>query len=212
MASRSAGSIERMPSWKTFLRRHQRPVGRQDAVEARLAAEEGDRHAVHVAGRRGRRRVEIGMRVEPQHEQRPPGLGGMARDARDAAHRQAVVAAEEDREGAALHRAVGRLRRWPASSRRSRPHCAPRPSSRIDGSATGSTSPRSTTSIAERSEGRLDVGDPQRFRTHDAAAAAGAGVDRCADQVDILDLLVPCSSPIAFDRRHYRADGVFADR
>ena len=107
-ASRSAGSIERMPSWKTFLAEHQRAAGRQNAVEAALAAEEGDRHAVHVARRRGRRRVVIGMRVEPQHEQRPADLRGMARHARDAAHGEAVVAAEEDRERAALHRAIGR--------------------------------------------------------------------------------------------------------
>ena len=92
-----------------IFRRHQRTVGRQDAVEAGLAAEEGDRHAVHVAGWRGRRRVVIGMRVEPQHEQRALGFRRMARHARDAAHRQAVVAAEEDREGAALHRAIGRV-------------------------------------------------------------------------------------------------------
>ena len=52
-------------------------------------------------------RVEVGMRVEPQHEQRPADFCGMARHAGDAAHRQAVVAAEEDREGAALHRAIG---------------------------------------------------------------------------------------------------------
>ena len=171
--------------------RHQRPIGRQDAVEAGLAAEEGDRHAVHVARRRGRRRVEIGMRVEPQHEQRAVDLRGMARDARNAAHRQAVVAAQEHRESAALHRPVGRvldgacpagdLGRIERSARQADRSIGDRRDVTVIGDL-----------IAERGKRCLELGDPQRCRAHDAAAAAGADVDRRADQVDIVDLSQPC--------------------
>ena len=41
------------------------------AVETRLAAGVGERHAVQIAAGGGVERVEIRMRVEPQHEQRP---------------------------------------------------------------------------------------------------------------------------------------------
>ena len=43
----------------------------EQVVEAGLAAQERRRHAVHVAGHGRRRRVVVGMGVEPQHEHRP---------------------------------------------------------------------------------------------------------------------------------------------
>ena len=108
----------------------------------------------------------------------------MARDARDAAHRQAVVAAEEHRKGAALHRAVGGV------------VDGARPAGDLGGIARGTLEPDRRIGdrhdvatvgdlVAERGERRLELRDPQRFRTHDAAATAGAHVDRRADQVDI---------------------------
>ena len=54
--------------------------------------------------------------------------------------------------------------------------------------------------IAERGKRCLELGDPQRFRAHDAAAAAGADVDRRADQVDIAICLQPC--PHLFDAEY----------
>ena len=43
----------------------------QEVVESGFAAEKGGRHPVHVAGHRRRRRVVVGVSVEPQHEKRP---------------------------------------------------------------------------------------------------------------------------------------------
>ena len=48
------------------------------------------------------------MGVEPEHEERAADLGGVARHAGNAAHRQAVVAAEKDRKPAAPQRPVAR--------------------------------------------------------------------------------------------------------
>ena len=141
------------------------------------------------------------MRVEPQHEQRPPGFGGMARHAGNAAHRQAVVAAEEDRECAALHRAVGGFFDGPRPAgdlgRIARSTLEPdcRVGDGHDIAAVGDIE-------AERRQRCFDVGDPQRLRTHDAAAAAGAHVDRRADQIDIPVSL--CHVPTLFDGE-YRA-------
>ena len=70
----------------------------EQGLEARLAAQHRDRHAVHVARGRGRRRVVVRMGVEPQDEQLAPCLGGVARHSGDRPHRQAVVAAEHQRQ------------------------------------------------------------------------------------------------------------------
>jgi len=79
----------------------------EQALESRFAAQHRRRHAVHGARGRGRRGVEVGVRVEPQHKQLAARLGRMARDAADRAHRQAVVAADHDRRPPGLQRLVG---------------------------------------------------------------------------------------------------------
>jgi hypothetical protein len=81
----------------------------EQPVEAGFAAQESRRHAVHVAGLRGLRRVVVGVRVEPQHEQRPALFAPVPRDAVHRAHRQRVVAAHEDRQGAGARQQEGSL-------------------------------------------------------------------------------------------------------
>ena len=67
---RSPSSIERTPKRCTLRRIDERVrLARRAGPRSRLAAQHRRRHAVHVARGRSRRRVEVGMGVEPQHEQ-----------------------------------------------------------------------------------------------------------------------------------------------
>ncbi len=78
----------------------QRPPGRQNAFYLRLAAIVGDRHAVNIARWRGGGRIEIGVSVEPEHEERTTDFRCVAGHAGDAAHGEAVVATKDQREAA----------------------------------------------------------------------------------------------------------------
>ena len=82
-------------------------IASEQSVQPGLAAQEGQRHAVHVAGRCDRRRVVIGMGIEPQHEQLAALLLPMPVDAVDRTHRQRVVAAHENRNGARSRDLIG---------------------------------------------------------------------------------------------------------
>lgn len=64
----------------------------EQAWKARLAAQGGERHAVHVPGGRGRRRVEVGMGVEPEHEDGSAMPRTVPQHAVDGAQGQAVIA------------------------------------------------------------------------------------------------------------------------
>ena len=75
-----------------------------DARELRrLRPEErGQRHAVHVAADRGRRRVHVAVRVHPYEAQRLVLPADEVRRGGDRAGREAVIAAENDRNPALL--------------------------------------------------------------------------------------------------------------
>jgi hypothetical protein len=110
--------MERMPKRWSWLG----GVGRaglvpEHRVEARLADEQGRRHAVHVAGRRGDGGIEVRVRVESEHEKGTPDLARVASDAVDRAHAEAVVAAEHEREGSVPRDGVGALGDEPGPSR-----------------------------------------------------------------------------------------------
>src|SRR6202047_822592 len=79
--------------------REPRPITQQ-AIEAGLAAEERRRPPLHVAGHGRRRRIVVGVGVEPQHENRTAQSLPVSRDAVYRSHRQAVIAPPEDRNGA----------------------------------------------------------------------------------------------------------------
>ena len=94
--------------------RHPRLIAEQ-LVEPRLAAQERGRHAVHIAGDGGARGVVIGVGVEPEQEQLTALLLPIARHAIHRSHRQRVIAAQEQRNGAAMRKLIG------ASADRARP-------------------------------------------------------------------------------------------
>ena len=91
------------------------PAGLDEAVgsspntllETGFAAQHRRRHAVHIAGGRRQRRVEVRMSVEPKHEEFAPRLGRMPRHAADRTHREAVIAAKHDRGAPGVRNRVG---------------------------------------------------------------------------------------------------------
>ena len=92
------------------LARTQRRPLRREAADAHqlgraVAAQAGHRHAVDVAAGRERDGVEVGVRVEPQHAQRPAAGLAMPRHGADGADGQAVVATQQHRQLARLQRA-----------------------------------------------------------------------------------------------------------
>ena len=52
---------------------------------------------MQIARAGGHRRVKIAVRIEPQHEQRPPLLSGVGGNTGHGAQRKAVIAAKENR-------------------------------------------------------------------------------------------------------------------
>src|SRR5262249_20615064 len=116
-------------------------------------------------------------------EERPADFGSIAGDARDAAHGQAMVAAEENRERAAPEGTVrGRLdRAGPAGDLAGIARRTGELDRRVDRrrhvAAVGHPE-------GQRAEGRLDSGDPECGRTHDAAAPPCSGFDRHTDELD----------------------------
>ena len=111
---RSSESIERMP--KRCRRSgaiEPRGSSPKSEFESGLAAHHRSRHPVQVAGRRGQRRIEVRVGVEPKDEELASRLGGEPRDARDGTHRQAVVAAERDGRPPLAHDLVGLARQRP---------------------------------------------------------------------------------------------------
>ena len=92
-----------------MLRPDPRRQRRVDALEAFQPQEIGHRRAVQIAAARRGQRVEVRMRVQPQHELRAPASLRAARDTRHRADRQAVIAAEKDRHVDLVCCVVGRL-------------------------------------------------------------------------------------------------------
>ena len=62
-----------------------------------LAEQAGDRHAVHIARGAAGRRIDVRMRVQPDHAQQLALMAAMASDGADRSDRQAVVAAHQHR-------------------------------------------------------------------------------------------------------------------
>ena len=171
------------------------PRGSSSKSESKsgLAAQHRSRHPVQVAGRRGQRRIEVRVGVEPKDEELASRLGGEPRDARDGTHRQAVVAAERDGRPALAHDLVGLARQ------------RPRPGGDFGETASlalgrrqlrqrggGEIAPIADV-MAEVAQRLDDACRPQHRRPHGAAGDARAGLDRRADDGDRLRTPRPLS-------------------
>ena len=158
----------------------------EQPVEPGLAAQERRRHAVHVAGLRGLRRVVVGMGVEPQHEQWPAFFAPVTRDAVHRSHRQRVIAPQEYWNGARARQQEGALAqrtdpsldlvvKFGVGRRRS-----------LGGLDAGG---RHVAMIldgeAELAEDAADAGGSQRRRSHQGAGLGGADLDGDAEQGDL---------------------------
>ena len=158
----------------------------EDRLEARLAAQHRERHAVHVARRRGQRRIEVRMGVEPQDEQFAPRLGRMAGDAADRPHRQAVIAAEHDRRPPGAHDRVSLARQQPRPGRDlGEPLALPSGAGARMGAGGSEIAPVLDV-VPEIPERFHDARGAQHGRAHRRAGHARAGFDRRAEDGDRL--------------------------
>ena len=85
----------------------------QKPVEPGLAAQEGRRHSVHIAGQRGGGRIVVSMRIEPDHEELAAGFAPMTGEPVHRTHRERMIAAEKDRDRAGSRQLVGALAQRP---------------------------------------------------------------------------------------------------
>jgi hypothetical protein len=134
-----------------------------------------------VAAGRQRRRVEVGVGVEPQHAQLPAGGAAMRDDRPDRADRDRVVAAEQDRQPAGgefrRHRRVDEA--VPGHHFRQVAVAADRGQHRIQRAGEIAR----VAQVGDETGQRLgDAGHAQRLGTHVGAADAGADVGRRADE------------------------------
>ena len=139
------------------------------------AAQAGHRHAVDVAGRGDLARVEIGMRVQPQHAQLLAGGAAMRGHGGDRADAQAMVAAEQDRHppGLQFARAHVEHRAVPGHDFVQVPIAIDRWTGRI----ARSLHVAEVAHLDAAPGDRLDQpGHPQRLRAHRRAPARGADV------------------------------------
>ena len=157
------------------------------ALQARLATQHGERHAVHVAGGRGERRVEVRMGVEPKHEQLAPRLRRVPRHAADRSHRQAVIAAKHDRGPPGARRGVGLPRQQSRPGRHVGEPMRPAFRGRRIDARMGKHEIAPILDIEAEIAERFD--DPRRSQhrgPHRGACNAGARFDRRAENGDRL--------------------------
>ena len=162
-----------------------RPDGRRGAAQMKLrrpeAAQGRDRHAVQAPAGTQFARVEVRVRVEPQHPQRPARLAAAPRHRRNGADRQAVIAAQQDRQPRGfelpIHRGVHL-----AVPRR---NLAQIPIA-VDPLKSGVRRPAHVAAIHDLQtaclQRRVQPRDPQRLRTHRGAAIARADIRGRTDE------------------------------
>ena len=164
--------------------RHERPVTQQRR-QRRLAAGERHRHPMHVARRRRGRRVEIGMGVQPQHEQLAVGIPAMPGHGADRPHRQAVIAAHEHRNPPALRHLISAVMDQPGPGG-DMPGIPASPGVISRQPVIGRRRMRQIAMIghvvAHFTEQRRQPRRPQRRRPHDRAGLGGAKLQRNAEK------------------------------
>ena len=180
MSARSAGSSERMPTRTT--RSGSTAGSVEPVVRERIAreAERGrERHPVDVSRRARGRRVEVAVRVDPDHAAR---LARGRAQAGERPERDRVVAAEDERDRAVGDDVARRCRRAARTPRGSRAGTArARPRRRAPRARASSTLPRSTTRQPNDDEPLLEPRVADRRRAHVDAAPALAEVERRPD-------------------------------
>ncbi len=142
---------------------------------------------MHVAGRGSGWRVEVGVRIQPEHEQLAPVLGGMSGYAVHRAHGEAVVTSEQDRTSAPASDVVG------ASAQGARPRGDLRKVTslvRCMGQVKLNwRGHREITLVHDlMAEFAQALHDPRRSQgggSHDSARLACADVDRHTDDADV---------------------------
>ena len=154
-----------------------------EQIAMAVAAQDGDRHPVHVA--RGARllRVEVGVRIEPEHRQGRPLAGAVPGDRGDRADGERVIAAHQDRrlvavegrrDGVAHRTAPGErlVEMAPAVDRRTQRIGRSREIAVI------------VHPVAHAGQGRLQARHAQCLRSQIGAARARGDVARGADQTE----------------------------
>ena len=139
---------------------------------------------MQVAAGRGVGRVKVGVRVEPEHEERPAELVGAAREAGQGSGREAVVAAEEDRHGSVRGGIGGfRQRLGPGG------YLGQRLEHRVavdDGARRRCCYVAEVTdAMAEPGDGGVESGGAQRARAHLATRSASTVLNRGADEAAV---------------------------
>ena len=126
-------------------------------------------------------RVEIGMRVQPQHAQGLAPVAAMTRDRRDRADAQGMIAAEQNRQPLLAQLSIYRVVHLMVPRRHLRKIAV---AVHLDQS--GIRRPADIAAIhdveAALRQRRVDAGDAQRLGTHGGAAVAGADIRRRADE------------------------------
>ena len=161
--------------------RRQRPhVAREAAV--RETERGGERHPVHVAGGGGLGRVQVAVRVEPEHAADAAG----AREPAERSQRDGVVAAEHERQRVLLERE--RDEPGDAAARRLDLRQVARAGVRLLRRLQhgGLDVAPVEDVVADRVEPVVEPRVADRGRAHVDAAAAGAEVERGADDRDLL--------------------------
>jgi hypothetical protein len=163
------------------LRLHRRDERRVPAGKTLAAGDVSHRHAVQIAAGRAVEGVEVGMGVEPQHEQLFAVLLRPAGDAGDRAGGKTVVAAEKDRKAFRRRFVGGRLdRRGPGGDLAEIADGGIGMALRRD----GADGDRRTLDhrVAEVAQRLGEAGGAEGARPHVGAAPAGAGFDGGGDE------------------------------
>jgi len=149
------------------------------------AAQQGHRHAVHVAAGREVGGVEIGMRIEPEHTQLLAPGATVAGHGADGAQAQAVVATEHDRQAAVLQLGEDRFVKHLVPG-----HHFVEMTVAFVGRLPRVGRPGKIALVdhpqALAFQHRGQVGNPQGFRAHGGATRASADVRGNADEADVL--------------------------
>jgi hypothetical protein len=162
---------------------HRHLIAQPRQAPGTMTSNNGDRHAVNVAGRRGVRGVEVGVGVQPEDREGPLHCRTVARDRSDRPDRERVIAAEQDRQKPTSQRIIDRVADGLTPDGRflEVPVAVDWRCVRIDRAD-------DVAAILDRAaqtpQGCLDSGHAKGFRPHRAAAVAGADVRRRTDQRD----------------------------